>query len=190
MWWIQKWGKWVLRYLKWPYSFSVYIFPRSCDIFHVWSNLEKTHGLSSDILSINVFPSYYQHASVSFLWTWQYQIHKVWLWEKHMIQSLPTAREGRVFKSVCYSVHRGIGQNPRRQTPSGDRPPSRDRPPLEADSPGYWRLVAATAAVVTHPTGMHSCCKWFCDCTFCRTSFVAFWCNPFLQIVTCLSSFT
>ena len=43
----------------------------------------------------------------------------------------------------------------------GERPP-RERPPLEGDppmgeTPRYWHLVAATAAVGMHPTEMHSC---------------------------------
>ena len=50
---------------------------------------------------------------------------------------LPTAKEGNVSRSVC----RG-GQTP---FPSVGRHP-RD-----------WHLVAATAAVGTHPSGMHSC---------------------------------
>ena len=51
---------------------------------------------------------------------------------------LPTSREGNVFRSVCqsvnHSVHRGSG----------------------LPNPPYWHLVAATAAVGTHPTRMHS----------------------------------
>ena len=41
-----------------------------------------------------------------------------------MSLSLPTAREGNVFRSVCHSVHRG-----READPSGGRPPLEGEPP-------------------------------------------------------------
>ena len=54
---------------------------------------------------------------------------------------LLTARKGSGFTPVCHSVHREVGRSP-----SGQRPPSQKRHP-----------VAATAAVSTHATGIHSC---------------------------------
>ena len=73
----------------------------------------------------------------------------------HVFQTLLlTAREGNVFRGVCHSfcslgggsasrergvcLHRGSGQSP--------------HPPFWC-----WHPVAATAAISTHPTGMHSC---------------------------------
>ena len=38
-----------------------------------------------------------------------------------------------------------------------DRDPPLDRHSLETKNPGYWHLVATTAAVGTLSTGMHSC---------------------------------
>ena len=48
--------------------------------------------------------------------------------------------------SVC---SQGVG------IPSLDRDPPSQRPP--GQRPPCWHLVVATAAVVTHPAGMHSC---------------------------------
>ena len=164
MWWSQKWGKGVPKCT---------LFPRLCDIFHVWSHLEKTHGLSSNILSKNVFhPTTdilqfhcYEHGNIKFT---KFDVGK-----KHMIQSHCRPHGKVVFSEAEAS-------------PGGRPPLRRQTPPPETDPPGgrpsgYWHLVAATAVVGTHPTGMHSCCKWFCDCTFCRRSFVAVWCAPFFK---------
>ena len=43
-----------------------------------------------------------------------------------------------------------------RPFPKG-RPPLEGRTPPEDSPPHYWHLLSATAAVGTHPTGMHSC---------------------------------
>ena len=67
---------------------------------------------------------------------------------------LPTAREGNVFRSVCQSFcSQGGGGLPSGQRPQTDRDPPGQRSPPPPP--------VATAAVNTHPTGMHSCCM---DC--------------------------
>ena len=100
---------------------------------------------------------------------------------------LPTTREGNVFTKVCLFTGGGRQTTPDRD-PHGQRTPRPRPPPCmetprqrpwdwigsdimhtwkehgarqEVTSymrPWYWHLVAATAAVGTHPTGMHSCC--------------------------------
>ena len=85
---------------------------------------------------------------------------------------LPTAREGNIFRCACLFTGR-VGH-----------PPPRGRPPhleadtartLEADPSQYWYLVVATAAVSTHPTGMHSChvcvCVYVCVCVCARATY-------------------
>ena len=74
---------------------------------------------------------------------------------------LPTVREGNVFRSICHSVHRGVERTP--------LPWGRPR-----DSGIY--LVAATAVVRTHPTGMHSC-------STCYLFFVQWRWKDFLQFL-------
>ena len=54
--------------------------------------------------------------------------------------------------SVSHPVH-GEGGGVRVPTPPGGRHPNQS-------PPQYWHLVAATAAVGTHPTGIHSCYRF------------------------------
>ena len=98
-------------------------------------------------------------------------------------------KEGNVFITVCHSVHSCTGRekapwtesnpNPEQrslwtetpgQRPPGQRPtlyrePSWTENPLCTENPWYRHPVVATAAVGTHPTGMHSCyqLKFFCS---------------------------
>ena len=65
------------------------------------------------------------------------------------LRLLPTAREGNVFRCVCLP-------------PSGI-PPS-----------GGLPLVATTAAVGTHPTGMHSCLLTYLQNLVILTFFIAY----------------
>ena len=86
---------------------------------------------------------------------------------------LPTAREGNIFRGICQSFcSQGVsGPSPS----SGQRIP-RKKPPLDRD-PRNWHLVAATAAVGMHPTGMHSCYRLQCSCskvTFLHLSVILF----------------
>ena len=77
----------------------------------------------------------------------------------------PTVREGYFFRSVWQSFCSSGGGEGVCPTPPGGRPPwLQSPPPPDADplpriqTPSGCRpLVAATAAVGTHPTGMHSC---------------------------------
>ena len=65
--------------------------------------------------------------------------------------------------SVSHFVRRGggvhpLGRHPHRQTsPLGRHPPPGRHPPRADISPGQTPPKTATAADVTHPTGMHSC---------------------------------
>ena len=66
----------------------------------------------------------------------------------------PVNGEGNIFRSVFILFSGRGGLHP----PSLPPPlPSLDRDPLDGDPPGLKNLMAATAAVGKHPTGMHSC---------------------------------
>ena len=96
------------------------------------------------------------------------------LWGENRTRLLPTAREGYVFRSACQSFC-SRGERKADLLPPGSRPlgknmvPDRKRhhTPLERTwdqtgsdiihPPWYWHLVAATAAIDRHPTGMDSC---------------------------------
>ena len=86
----------------------------------------------------------------------------IWFCSQHTpqtITSFPTAREGNVFRGVCHSVHRGERSASRREcclqkgVCLGGGLCLQDRVGTPSQ---YWHLVAATAAVDTHPNGMHS----------------------------------
>ena len=72
--------------------------------------------------------------------------------------------QGKVMFSevfVCPPGLGGWGPPPARDPPPGRDPPP-DRDPTDRDPPPPDRhLVTATAAVVTHPTGIHSCSSMF-----------------------------
>ena len=84
---------------------------------------------------------------------------------------LRTAREGNVFRSVCLSTRGGLpplkggclwkGFCPKGVCLWGVLPPGGSALKGAYTSPQYWHLVAATAAVGIHPTGMHSCSLLF-----------------------------
>ena len=83
-------------------------------------------------------------------------------WPRHARLTLDYYRpQGKVMSleaCVSHSVHRGRGgQRPR----SGQRPLSLDRDTALDRDPPHLHLLAATAAVGTHATGMHFCLPRF-----------------------------
>ena len=102
------------------------------------------------------------------------------LWKQEIFKIFHYWPQGKVMFSeacvVCQSFCPRGGANPAppMQTRGGVcHPPCRptDPPPPETDPhPWKWHLVAATAAVGTHPTEMHSC-------------FSLWWCLEILQIL-------